>query len=379
MEKKRYKITLKPITAIHVGTGNELTLLDYKTVQTKQGNSCFMRFSSDSILQRIATTPELFNQFDIATQRNDMKAIRDFFHKNCVPKEDIQYLCHMTKGFAAVYENLLKKDPLDNAAIVHEMYRPKGMATPVIPGSSVKGAIRTAVLNGFVLDLQKSKYDELQDELKKESRKDRFDKKLTKELLKTSDAKKDPFRAVQISDFTFEARDSQIVGVLKSIGRRASPKQMADIYAEAIKGSLMDSSKESVGSVSINLDLSRQHDDGTTMPIYIQDIIDYCNDFYSNELDEEYDKFYKDVYEYVDLVDKLKQIVSDVSKKQNQFVLRLGRWSQVESMTLEGFRTPKTPNRKGKQMPSGTTRTVMDYNGEYLPMGWCVCTVEEVK
>ena len=111
----------------------------------------------------------------------------------------------------------------------------------------------------------------------------------------------------------------------------------------------------------------------------MQNIIDSCNDFYSNEFDEEYDKFYKDVYEYIDLVDKLKQIINETSKKQDQFILRLGRWSQVESMTLEDFRAPKTPSRKGKQMPYGTTRTVFDYNGEYLPMGWCVCTVEEVK
>ena len=378
MEKKRYKITLKPITAIHVGTGNELTLLDYKKVQTKQGNSCFMRFSSDSILQRIATTPELFNQFDIATQRNDMKAIRDFFHKNCVPKEDIQYLCHMTKGFAAVYENLLKKDPLDNAAIVHEMYRPKGMATPVIPGSSVKGAIRTAVLNTLVQKLSDSSYDDLKEEFDKEFHKDKFDKKLSKKLLKNTDAKQDPFRAIQVSDFTFEPNGCQIVGVLKAIGRRAAPKQMADIYAEAIKGCLMDTSKESIGSISINPGLS-EFDDGTTLTIKMQNIIDSCNDFYSNEFDEEYDKFYKDVYEYIDLVDKLKQIINETSKKQDQFILRLGRWSQVESMTLEDFTAPKTPSRKGKQMPYGTTRTVFDYNGEYLPMGWCVCTVEEVK
>ena len=58
--KERYKLIIEPITPVHIGTGVELTPLDYK-VTSKLGTldfkkNMYFKFSSDKILRRMIET-----------------------------------------------------------------------------------------------------------------------------------------------------------------------------------------------------------------------------------------------------------------------------------------------------------------------------------
>lgn len=386
--KKHYKLTIEPITAVHVGTGQELTPLDYKTLIVKSNGvpvMRYMRYSSDSILHRIATDPVKMNEFDSISTQKDMRLYFDFFNKNCDANEDRLYLCAMTDEFKETYKRNLEKDPLNNKAAVLEIFRDGDSPNPVIPGSSIKGAVRTAVLNYFLQNLDEGDYRKLESDfshLRTSKDKSNFEKVIQKTLLnnetKKDFAKTDAFRTLEITDCSFGAKDSQIVGMIKNISpdRRRTGELKAieklQIQAEAIKGFLMDSSRTAECSLRLNGDLVKVKD-GVTKSIKIQDVINACNDFYWNEFVDEYNKFYKDATEKVAVVARLRKELQKITEKTNQFILRVGRWSQCESVTLEGF-SAKT----GMPKKYGTTRTVMDYNGEYLPMGWCKCTVEEI-
>ena len=72
--KECYKIKIEPLTAVHIGTGNSLSLLDYKLSKTSSGLIKYVRFSSDSILNRIATDEKLRHAFEAMTLNNDMKS-----------------------------------------------------------------------------------------------------------------------------------------------------------------------------------------------------------------------------------------------------------------------------------------------------------------
>lgn len=391
--KKHYKLTIEPITAVHIGTGQELTPLDYKILIAKSNGvpvMRYMRYSSDSILHRIATDSVKMNEFDRISTQKDMRLYFDFFNKNCDANEDRLYLCAMTDEFKETYKRNLEKDPLNNKAAVLEIFREGSSPNPVIPGSSIKGAVRTAVLNYFLQNLDEENYRKLESDfshLRNPGDKAKFDKTIQKALLnnesKKDFAKTDAFRALEITDCRFGAKDSQIVGMIKNISpdRRRTGELKAieklQIQAEAIKGFLMDSSRTAECSLRLNADLVK---DGVTKSIKIHDIINACNDFYWNEFVDEYNKFYKDATEKVAIVARLRKELQKITGTPNQFILRVGRWSQCESVTLEGFSAPKTSKDKKTGMPKkyGTTRTVMDYNGEYLPMGWCKCTVEEI-
>ncbi|MDR2580744.1 MAG: hypothetical protein LBC85_07105 [Fibromonadaceae bacterium] len=50
------KLTITPLTAIHIGTGEELTPLNYKLILLEDGTNRFCKFSNDKILDRVANS-----------------------------------------------------------------------------------------------------------------------------------------------------------------------------------------------------------------------------------------------------------------------------------------------------------------------------------
>ena len=43
MSKQIYKLTIEPITCVHIGTGKQLTMLDYMVITNKAGQERFRR------------------------------------------------------------------------------------------------------------------------------------------------------------------------------------------------------------------------------------------------------------------------------------------------------------------------------------------------
>lgn len=383
MPKKIYRLAVEPITCVHIGSGNELTLLDYTVLDIENGEHLYIKFSSDKILQRIAKDTQKLIEFERASMSGSMKDLQTFFQKNCSPINDMEYSCAVTNEFYTQYNRNIKKDPYDNAARVEQMYHPNGLEISVIPGSSLKGSIRTAILNKRMADLKdkfKDKYSNLLHKFetkKNDKERTRFESELQKELLDNyKDAKQDPFRGVEISDCAFTLKDTQIVGVLKTISAaKQKLNNSMQIQAEVLKGFLMDFPSKGESKLRLNTDVMNS----LSLLLSIDDIIGSCNYFYKREFDLEHKKFYKDTAEHCYLISKLREEIEKICKTPNQFIVRVGRWSQVEFVTFEeNFRSPRTREIKGRKLPYGTTRTVFNYDGQYLPFGWCKCTVEEV-
>lgn len=352
--KKTYKIKIEPLTAVHIGTGEKLTPLDYKIVDLK-----YARFSTDSILRRIATDEILSSEFDKFSEKSDMKALQSFFHDN-IKNEDVLYSCEQTKDFGEKYNENIKKDPLQNASEVLEMYRPKGLKFPTIPGSSIKGAIRTALVD-WVRD-SNNDFDFYR--AKK-------NKKFENEILGYKDAKSDPFRAIRVGDCNFTNSKTQGVGSLQIINNKSghlSDKNKSQVMAEVIYGSLVSSESEGqYFTITVDEDLQKAGEFGQRFKM--QDIISECNYFYGEGFFTEYETFYKNEYsEKCELIEKLASEIKKIKEMKDSFVIRLGRWSQFEFVTLYD-----------EKHNFGTSRTVFNYDGQYLPMGWCKCTVEEDK
>ncbi len=386
MSKKIYKLKFEPITCIHIGTGNKLTMLDYKLGKSSSGCHLYAKFSSDRILKRISTDAQKSAQFEQASLSGNMKVLQNFFQENCKINEDAEYFCEITKEFYELYSKNRGKDPYDNATMVEQMYR-SGSANPVIPGSSIKGAIRTAVLNESLSNISDSSYNDFQDELEQcesDFDKTRLESKMQKKLLGNyRDAKNDPFRAIEISDCIFPPKNTQVVGVLKTLSSDKNSGELfisnsMQIQAEAIKGSLAGNLDYGTLSFRINTDLQNEQN-AVSQKLCKDDIIRCCNYFYWREFKNEYDNFYKDAVDKCDLILELRKELESIKTHDNQFMIRLGHWSQVEFVTFEeNLRSPKTRAINGKKLPSGTTRTVFNYDGQYLPLGWCKCTMEEI-
>lgn len=373
--KKIYKFSIEPITAIHIGTGNELTPLDY-FVTTKIGEMDFKRpvyvkYSWDKILDSIKKDNKKLNEFMSISNVNNMVELRNFFHKN-VTLKSMEALCETTNEFLSLYHE--NKDPIQNAASVFEMQR-NADKDAIIPGSSIKGAIRTAILNGEYL-IQK-------------------DKKLVTSDIKTlesqlfginrNDAKNDPFRCISISDCTLPfKKGTQFVTCVKNVHVNKKTEEIEEkasmqLLAEFIRGELTGQKTIAEGRIIIDENLFKINS-SMTKKYSIKDIISMCNTFYMNEFNKEIDKFYANESDNTELITPLIDILDAAVATQNTFILRVGRWSQVEFVTIDGIRAPKTPKKKGGcSMPYGTSRFDLQYNGQFLPIGWCKCILEEIN
>jgi CRISPR-associated protein Csm5 len=286
------------------------------------------------------------------------------------------------------------KDPYQNAAKVFQMYHPAGSAKPVIPGSSLKGAIRTAYLNTVIADrdiTSNSQFQNFADMVNQ--RGEKAEGPIQKQVLHYSDPKNDPFRCVLLGDCVFPIANTQLVGALKNIvfDKESGSLEALDklqMQAEVIKGPLLGGSAKAAFTLTIDGDLpkipfavDRRSEPQKITPVSLEKILAVCNGFYLDEFEEEYRRFYADVLDskQVAKITELKKILEETVKKQNSCILRVGRWSQVEFVTYEeALRKPQVPkDRYGKSRNIGTTRTVFDFDGQYVPLGWCALSVEE--
>lgn len=396
MPKKIYTIEIEPLTGVHIGTGETLTPIDY-AVKPVNRKEMYLKFSSDKILDRLISEGSDLSAFYTASDNRNMKALRDFFHTHLTKSGDIDYPCDVTAGFLQAYTRNKNKDPLENAAEVLQMYRPAGSKQPVIPGSSLKGAIRTAVLNQILSNLSNAAYDTEYDNL--HGNLTDAEKALQKTLLMSSNEKNDPFRTVLIEDTVFEPKNTQLVGLLKNISASNDeliPLQL-QLQAEVLRGTLIGGSAKAYTHLIIDEGLQRAsiaENKGKknqafrfNKAISMGDIAKACNYFFMREFKNEYGAFYGDSDDRIAIIKKLKDELDKIDARKDTvsnaagcFMIRVGRWSQVEFVTLEkNFRQPKVPMKGGKLRESGTTRTVFDYDGEYVPLGWCKCTYSEQK
>jgi len=109
--------------------------------------------------------------------------------------------------------------------------------------------------------------------------------------------------------------------------------------------------------------------------ITIDDIHNSCNYFFMREFQNETTAFYNNINDDTrKLISGLETKFKEAKNSENQFIIRVGGWSQIEFVTFEKrFRHPfLNGGRKGEY------RRLFDYCGQYVPLGWCILTKKEV-
>lgn len=370
---KHYYFSIRPLTAVHIGTGEEFGPLDYTIKEDK-----YIRFRPESVIASL--NPIQMKMFNECNDRNSLKDIAGLLQTN-VSDSTSMYLCEATGAFIESFKKNSTRD--ENQQLVGAMYRSGSTAVPVIPGSSLKGAIRTAYMSVESESIQDSsrlldkKYDN-----KAKCEKDVPKSKYDQIILNYNDAKNDPFRAVHISDASILGTANQLVSELANFKERrkngnASFSKMA-IIKEMIRGEFLDGDAE--GLISLDIDEQLQQEspiekwEGINVKIVAETMLKNCNKFYQKNFNDEYKKFYEGSdyagNEFSELI-KLKDVVN--SLKANECLVRVGQFSQAENVTIERHRRPK--NDKG----FGNTRTLVSYKGKYYPVGWVILSILDEK
>lgn len=270
------------------------------------------------------------------------------------------FIEHYRENLAMKGSDKKLKDEINQFKIMRTAFL-ENTNEPYIPGSAIKGALRTACLNALAKTAGHVDYNP----------KDKgAAAHLEKKLLKFSDPGNDPFRMVKVSDFLpvfFNKRIVYAVNEKKKESKFAArgPYPILEIIEP---GAVF------IGTIKVENPPSK--DSGIQKPLTLPAVLESAASFYTKEKQRE--------------EGELSQAgLPEAKFKEGDalYPLRIGRHSGAESVTIEGYRDIKIMGGKGRTTFSnkgaGTfwlaAERKKDWNKKQLqPFGWvCLGKVDE--
>ena len=332
-----YNVRLHILSPVHVGSGQELDPFSYVIRDNK-----LMIIDLAKWIENYSDKETLYQKMD----SEDYIDLRHYIAKNFNDNNAVLSTIDVKSSeVVRTYKKAVYDKTSRNQALINFMTRNEITKIPYLPGSSIKGAIRTAIANRFVIEANIKSGD---------SYKAGYNKKI---FGKPTD---DPMKYLKISDVSLDKFGSVIFEA-----REHSPKDKKTpkgSYEAAVSFCQIDTPV--VYPLKMSLKPFALH----RKTVDIKFLIDSLHRFYMPKFIEEYEKFYKDE-SYKDIRQAIAPLnMEAVRLRTNEAFVRIGHFSHVECITLDKIRNPKTRKGKdGKPLPWGKTRTLA--NGIY-PFGW---------
>jgi CRISPR-associated protein Csm5 len=369
-KKRRY--TLVPLTPVHVGSGVSVGPEEYYL-----DGDYFVRFGAAHVFGMMtdAERRRYEQMVDGASYRDGIELVRLVAKRNSTAST--LYRIPIGKDCTARLGALAEQR--ENA--VQAMAHAGESGDALIPGTAIKGAIRTALLSEW-LQQKPSLLERTSREVTASAgaRTAIDSRDLEGEIMgvprRTMEA--DPFRFLTVRDTPVKSTGF-CVDRFEMLGRDGQPKSGqgssggVSMFGERLL-SVADRvgvKKASVGVVEIVLDEGKQRDarvEGVTKgaaKIGWDDLEAKTRGFYKKRLEEELDRFCA-LYEWLK-PDEWKLAT------EHGLLLRLGRHAHFEASSLDGIRRGwQIMPRPGRAITMGSTRTVCTLRDgvKKAPMGW---------
>ncbi len=337
-----HPVRLRLLSPVHIGTGEELDPFSYVIRDN------FLHLVDTG--RWVAESPETA-LLEKTISSTGFAAVRTLIARQIdVGRYAYGRIEVRSKQLLLTYKNALERQDPRNQVLVSPMPRAAADARAYIPGSSLKGAVRTAIGNAFV-----GAAGVTSDDARGAPGRDDYNRKIFGGI------QRDPMRHLKFRDVAlplngtvvFEAREFAL-----KPDKRPTPKG----FFEAASGE-MDAGKPVEYETTISLSPFKLH--GQTVDLAF--LTKAMNDFYRPKFFEEREKFYRrDDAVYRATAASAKRIET---MKNREALIRLGHFSHVECVTFDGVRRPATRLVKGRRMAWGTTRTLAE--GLY-PFGWAI-------
>jgi len=340
-----HNVNLHVLSPIHIGTDQELDPFSYVIMD----NNLLLI----DLIKWIENYPEQEDLHSVMDSDN-FADIRSFIAEKIDPESvTLGRIKIESSGLVKTYNRVIKTKDSRNQLLINGMTRNEVSQVSYIPGSSIKGAIRTAIANHFVKAAGVTSKD-----------KRNYSEKIFGRI------NMDPMRNLKLSDVSLDNFGSMIIEAeefsLKE-DKSKTPKGYKEVSMNLCQGS---------HPVVYPLRLSLK-----PFPLHGQDVnisflIDALYRFYVSKYKDEYSKFY-----CLDHADQIRKDIAPMSLaianlKTNETLVRIGHFAHVECVTLDKVREPKTRMVNGRRMPYGTTRTLA--NGIY-PFGWAKLEFIDLK
>ncbi|TAN45548.1 MAG: type III-A CRISPR-associated RAMP protein Csm5 [Nitrospirae bacterium] len=359
------KIRLHVLSPIHIGCDDVYEPTSFVIDEQRKK---LIEFDPMDFVKRLK--PQEFTEFSKTAAGDNLlaifKMIKRFYSKTLAGRE-----VEITDYLVEHYKKILKMGTFDKNAVINQFtinktaFNPQDN-TPYIPGTSLKGALRTAYLSALANKNKiadwKSKADSLETNL--------LEREDGKEKMST-----DPFRMLKVSDLLPVANvDTKIfyaVNKKKKLSDKASKAETGppQIF-EAIKS-------ESVFEGSINVQIPEK---GSNIknPLKKEDLLKAAQRFYSTIMKD--DESLSQIIGLNKLSEHLYYTKFSEQLNKTAFLIRLGRHSGAEAVTIEGNRQIKIIKRPEPLSYATTLWLASDEpkpksNNNLLPFGWAVLEV----
>jgi CRISPR-associated protein Csm5 len=387
MKDTYHDLYLTPLSPIHLGTGEE-----YEPTNYIIDDQILYEFDSLEALRVLSPqSREEIEKITLAKASQDtLKRIQNFFYQN---KDRIKSIAHrhvkVNDSLQQFYQSRIGKvaqhergghDVLAKLGINRAAYA-KVKQENYIPGSGIKGAIRTALLDKE----NNGKRDESL--LKERNANQKLQKAIFKGAFDT-----DPLRLVSISDS--ESVNANILSeIVFEINKKKYPvknKQGELMASSADKGDL-NAMLETIAPFQARIfrnslqikSIDLKHKSVPSIQFTASDIAEACNRFYKPVLEKELAILKSRGFIDNQWEAQIKKVLdSDALKNNQSFLLRVGRHSGAESMTLNGVRNIKImQGRKERPLFQDQTTTIWLANDhqknerDLVPFGWMLVDI----
>jgi CRISPR-associated protein Csm5 len=393
MSEHRHDVRQLAITALsplHIGTGQDLEPTGYVI----EGEDLYL-FSPEAALRALpaAAREELTKVLGAAPTVQLIKQVQAFFHRNSEALiAEAEHAMPVLPSIAAEYQQRVGKTAqreengreVINQLAIARTYADASTGRPILPGSSLKGAIRTALLdvenNGRALPADIASKPPHQ-----------RSRALQEKLFHYRQFDLDPMRLVQVGDARdLSPTDTYATEVRYAVNRKRQPvvKDGREIPAQAENLRQVLECVPPLRPQAFIGQLGLQDMGGLSSPRLpdaslrwsFADIAAACNRFYQPILEREVLELKGRGYLAAPWVKTLQQLLTDrqPALETNQaFLLRVGRHSGAESLTLNGVRSIKIMGARGERPQFlEAAKTVwlaagdIQQRTEMLPFGW---------
>ncbi len=344
-----YPVNLHILSPIHIGTGQELDPFSY-IIRDKT------LFLID-LVKWMETYPDQDKLYKM-TDSDNFASVRSFIADNFDLETAIQAAIPLDNPkLADTYHKAVRDKNPRNQVLISPMIRNEVSMEAYIPGSSVKGAIRTAIASYFVEAAGVTSKDD----------RGRFD--YNQKIF--GGIKDDPMRFLKLSDVSLGKSGTVIVEAVEyplNPDKSLTPKGHMEVSL-----SQCHTGKPFVFPLRFSMAQFELH----KTKINPEFVIDSLYRFYVPKYEEEYKKFFQS-----QRAGRIQQGIVSMNKavadlRTNETLIRIGHFSHVECITLDTVRNPRTRLGKDrKPLPWGKTRTLA--NG-YFPFGWAKLEFPDIE
>lgn len=412
---QHYTLTYTPLSPIHIGTGDS-----YEPTNYVIDDGTLYEFDTGGALAALTETDrnELNKIVNARANEDMLKAVQRFFYeRRDVLKPWAISAIPVLDGVANYYAGRVGQtdnhkgggnQKFNKLEIDRTAYNPINRH-PVLFGSSIKGAIRTALLsqvNGKQAlsqqDAEKFDLENLPPYERKQREREQKNifPRLNQTLFRFRAGKfeLDPLRLLQFADAAWnDCGGLPTAQVLVSVNRKKELKRDKhgnEIFGQAEKNENLCKLLESVPawryrafSGTLNLQttvgvMSKEKLPNENLLFNIGQIAAYCNDHYKPILESEIKVMRERGFLDSEWDKNMKALLSDLSAKsisERVFLLRVGRHSGAEAVTIEGVRHIKI--MKGNPEYQSKTKTLWLAANDpkqrtgLLPFGWLLVEI----